>query len=131
LQQSVASNLRDAAAAPTAPHEDILRAASAEFQAIMQDAHTVLGQIIVKAAAPEESLEEVGTGLQIPWARWKAEFASFRTAYAAAVQRSSAQKERIEQLRAIENRLAAHIRKTRRLQEELRARQEINAQFGG
>jgi chromosome segregation protein len=129
LQQSVASNLGSATAAPTAPHGDILRAASDEFQAIMQDAHTLLGQIIARAAAPQESLEEGGAGRPMPWARWKADVASFRAAYAAAVQRSSAQKERIEQLQEIEKRLSAHIRETSRLQEELRGLHAADAHY--
>ena len=90
----------------------------------MQDAHTLLGQIIARAAAPDE-----GTDPLMPWARWKAELASFRSAYAAAVQRSSAQKERIEQLQEIDKRLAAHIRETRRLQEELRNLQAADVRY--
>jgi chromosome segregation protein len=127
LQQTVRSDLGAAPAAAAEPHGDILKSALAEYTAIMTDADGLLDQIIKRATGALNSADDPASGS--PWSQWRKASADFRAAYNAAVQRSSAHKERVEQLQAIEARLAAHIRETRKLQDELKSLQAAEAQY--
>jgi chromosome segregation protein len=127
LQQTVRSDLDAAPAAAAEPHGDILKAASAEYTAAMKEADGLLEQIIKRAAAALNSADDPASGS--PWTQWRKASSDFRTAYNAAVQRSSAQRERVEQLQAIETRLTAHGRETRKLQDELKSLQAAEAQY--
>jgi chromosome segregation protein len=127
LQQTVQSDLAAAPAAAAEPHGDILKAAAAEHAGIMKEADGLLQQIIKKADAALNFDENPASGS--PWAQWRKASADFRTAYNAAVQRSSAQRERVEQLQTIEARFAAHARETRKLQDELKSLQAAEAHY--
>ena len=127
LQQSVRSDLGAAPLAATEPHGDVMKAALDEYADVMKDADGLLEQIIKKAGAALGSAENPAS--DSPWAQWRKASADFRTAYQAAVQRSSAQRERVEQLQAIEARLAAHSRGTRKLQDELKSLQAAEAHY--
>ncbi|MGO9170753.1 MAG: TrlF family AAA-like ATPase [Rhodomicrobium sp.] len=119
LQGTVRGDLGAAPKPPQEPHKEILTSAFKEYKAIMDEADRLLGQIIKKTDAAVTSVDQPDSGTA--WANWRAESASFRAAYDAAVQRSSAQKERVEQLQEIEKRLSTHIRDTRKLQDELKS----------
>ena len=119
LQSTARSDLAAAQKPPKEPHKDVLNAAFRDYEAIIKEADRLLGQIIQRSDAALASADKPDSGT--PWAKWRAESASFQAAYDAAVQRSSAQKERVEQLQDIEKRLAAHVRETRKLQDELKA----------
>lgn len=127
IQQTVRSDLAAAPPAGAGPHSDIMNTASAEYAGLMKEADELLEQIIQKVSATLTSAENPDSGSA--WAQWRKESADFRAAYNAAVQRSSAQRERIEQLQAIEARLAAHIRETRKLQDELKSLQTAEALY--
>jgi type III restriction enzyme len=127
LQQTIRSDLGAAPAAAAEPHGDIQKAASVEYAAIMKEADGLLEEIVEKTTTALNSADDPASGS--PWARWRKAAADFRTAYDAAVQRSSAQRERVEQLQGIEARLAAHFRDTRKLQDELRGLQAAEAHY--
>jgi type III restriction enzyme len=118
LQEIVRSDLAAAPGAPDEPEKDILNAAYKDYKRIMEEADRLLGQIEKKAGAAVSSADEPDSST--PWARWRAQADQFQAAYNAAVERSSAQKERVEQLQEIEKRLTGHARETRKLQDQLR-----------
>src|SRR5205823_925271 len=55
------------------------------------------------------------------WRQWFEKITGFRTAYEAAVLRSSAHSEKMKQLKDIEEQLAKHTRETARLRDEMRS----------
>jgi energy-coupling factor transporter ATP-binding protein EcfA2 len=118
LRETVRSDLGAAPKPPDEPEKEILEAAFKDYRAIMDEAARLLGQIEKKAGAAVSSSDEPDS--DTPWAKWRAQSALFEAAYDAAVKRSSAQKERVEQLQEIEKRLGAHARDTRKLLEELK-----------
>ena len=127
LRQSVLDSLGSVTKPAGEPNAEILKAAFEDYTAIIQEADKLLGQVVATAERPAKSLEDGAS--QSPWAKWQKASAAFRRAYAAAVLRSSAQKERVEQLQEIDKRLAAHGRETRKLQEELKSLQSAEAHY--
>jgi chromosome segregation protein len=116
---SIAENLVQAVGPPTEPERDILHAAFTEYQAIVDEAKASIEGIVSRAQRTlDASKAEEGNS---PWSQWKQKMGAFREAYAAAVQRSSTHKERMERLRIIEGRLSAHQKETSRLKEELKS----------
>lgn len=125
LRQSVRSDLEVAPSAASEPHGELLKAAEREYAGIMRNAEKLLDQVSTIADAALNAGDREAS----PWAQWRKASAAFRAAYSAAVQRSSAQKERVEQLRAIEQRLTGHTRETRKLQDELKNLQMAEAHY--
>ena len=72
------------------------------------------------ALTPLRSLE-VTMDKNGPWWRWAKKLAAFREVYLAAVQRSSAHREKMEQLTTIEKQLQAYVRETARIREGLKS----------
>jgi len=118
LQQTVSRNLAAAPAPAETPHGEVLKAASDEHAAILREAERLLGELAAKAGEAVSAADDPHA--ETPFAKWKKEAGGFRAAYDAAVRRSSAQQQKIEQLQELEKRLAAHVRQTRALEEELR-----------
>ena len=56
-----------------------------------------------------------------PWRKWAQKRAEFSEVYTAAVWRSSAHREKMEQLKAIEEQLQMYVRETGRVREELKS----------
>jgi len=83
----------------------------------MAEAKTALDGILARA---QLAFDQPETETTTPWLQWQMKLAAFRESYAAAVMRSSAHKERMDQLRAIELKLAAHQKETARLNDELK-----------
>jgi type III restriction enzyme len=117
LSRSIAVDLNQATKPPETPEPEILKAAHAEYVAVMAEAKTALDGILARA---QLALDQPETESATPWLQWHMKLAAFREAYAAAVMRSSAHKERMDQLRAIEAKLAAHQKETARLNDELK-----------
>jgi type III restriction enzyme len=106
-------------------NSESLKAAFEEFRSIMQRSDKLLGQVVDIAGGPANSIDIASS----PWVKWGRAMHSFRISYTAAVQRSSAQKEHVEQLQGIEKQLVAHHKETRRLQEELRSLHFVETEY--
>ena len=119
LRSTVESHLGGAEAPPTEPESDILREAFDEYSALLSDANASLVALTSRAEAMTADPETMDEGS--PWRRWTAKRGEFRAAYDAAVQRSSVHREKMEQLKTIEERLQAHVRETGRVREEQRS----------
>ncbi len=121
LARRVTLNIDQAPPAPSSPDAELLERIRSDYLAFQAHARNVLAELAEKGTALLASAEiETDTG---PWRAWTAKLSEFQEAYSAAVQRSSAHRERMEQLKAIEARLAIHNRETARLGEELKGLQ--------
>jgi chromosome segregation protein len=118
LSRTIEVNLTQAVIPPEIPEPDIINAAHADYVAIMTEAKSALDEIALRAGAVMD-LPDAGSAT--PWSQWQQKLAAFRSAYSAAVMRSSTHKERMEQLQEIESKLAAHHKETARLNESLKA----------
>jgi energy-coupling factor transporter ATP-binding protein EcfA2 len=96
---------------------DTIAAARAEYLRFLEDTKTVLDGIVLRAASIVRPPSELPVGS--PWKEWPQILGAFKESYSAAVQRSSAHSEKLDQLRGIEEQLSLHVRETARLQEEL------------
>ena len=107
------------AALPQAPVEPVamkatLDEARARYDAMLESTLASLSEIAV--AAGELEGREGGAG---SWNGWEAGHAAFQTEYAAAVERSSSHSEKLQQLRAMEGRVAELATETTRVRETL------------
>lgn len=114
LYADIEASLKQAEPPPAAPEGDLLKSAHLEFTELMTEAKQTVDVLVAKMRAPAEPAP--GT----PWAEWRLRLQAFRDAYAAAVRRSSADHDRMEQLQSIESQLSAHHKETARLNEELK-----------
>ncbi len=117
LSSSIAANLEQAKAPPEAPEAEILKAAHAEYVALMTRVREAAEGFLPDIRKPIDAAE--GT----PWVEWRTKLQAFRDAYAAAVKRSSTHGERMAQLQALEQRLSSYQKETARLQEEVKTLQ--------
>jgi chromosome segregation protein len=102
-------------AAPSEPDPGILEAAREEQQRLLADAKSALEALVARADGILSPTEPTS-----PWRRWVEILAKFKADYRAAVARSSAHADKMDQLGQIEEHLAVHVRETARLREELR-----------
>ena len=119
LRRTVESHLSGAESPPVEPHREILREAFKEYEALLTDGKASLDALIDRSDAlmsEPQTMDE-----RSPWRRWAEKRREFRAAYDAAVLRSSAHRQKMEQLKAIEERHQAHVRETGRVREELRS----------
>lgn len=115
LSTEIVTTVEGATAPPEAPEADLLQEAHGDYINLMAAAKdsvdSLLGQLRrVIDAVPHSS-----------WATWQQKLQTFREAYDAAVERSSAHRERMDQLQTIEARLSAHHKETMRLNDELKS----------
>jgi len=119
LRQQVASYFAQPELPPTEPDDKILKAAFEEYRTLMADAKNCLDGLIERAStlidAAETKIEDS------PWHQWTAKLTEFKAAYENAVQRSSAQSEKLKQLKDIEEQITKHARETAHAREELLA----------
>ncbi|HYN36121.1 MAG TPA: AAA family ATPase [Actinomycetota bacterium] len=126
LRASVDFHLADLEPAPAVPEAELLRTAREEYRALLEDAKTRLDALIERATsmtAPTEVMAES------PWRRWAEWIAAVRTAYEAAIQKTSAHSERLSQLRGIEEQISSHARETARVREEMHALATAEANY--
>ena len=119
LRRTIESHLSGAESPPAEPERDILSEASDEYKGLLSDAKSSLDVLISRAetmSAAPETMDE-----NSPWRKWTEKRAEFEGLYDAAVQRSSAHKEKMQQLKVIEDQLHAHTRETARVREGLRS----------
>ena len=119
LRRTVESHLSGAEPTPPDPAGDILREAADEYIDLLSDAKTSLDSLISRAGAMIGAPETIDENS--PWRKWVERRTEFSKAYDSAVERSSAHRETMEQLKAIEEQLQAHVRETGRVKEELRS----------
>lgn len=105
---------------PTAPEKpeaevDILvaaRQAYADFLLQVQASLTTLSQASAAIAEPQPEAD-------VPWVKWDARYEAFKAQYNDAMERSSSQRERLEQLRNLEVRAAELSEESTRVRETL------------
>ena len=112
LSAEIAASLEQAAPPPEVPDGDLLKNAHGEYTQLMTQASQVIDTLLAQLRKPAEA------GPGTPWADWQQKLQAFREAYEAAVKRSSAHRERMEQLQTIEGRLSAFQKETARLGDE-------------
>ena len=119
LRRTIEAHLLGPPPPPAEPEGDILRDASDEYKALLSDAKSSLDVLISRAetmSADPGMMDE-----NSPWRKWTEKRAEFKGLYDAAVQRSSAHREKMQQLKMIEDQLQVHNRETARVSEELRS----------
>lgn len=117
LRRLVMSHLSVAETAPVEPEGDILLQASEEYRRLLSDAKLNLDELISRAegmTSDPETMDEHSS-----WRKWFEIRGRFRDEYNAAVQRSSTHREKMDQLRSIEERLQIQLREYARVREEL------------
>ena len=119
LRRTVGSHLSGTESPPVEPEGSILREAFEEFRALLSDANDRLDELIGRSDAMMSDPQTLDAGS--PWRRWFEKSREFKEAYNAAVQRSSAHRQKMEQQQAIEERHQTHVRETGRVREELRS----------
>lgn len=119
LRQTATTYLAQTEPPPTEPEEKILKAAHESFRALLVETTSALDTLIRGAAAITAATETMDP--DSPWRQWAEKIAAFKTAYEAAVQRSSAHSEKMKQLKAIEGQISNHARETARVKEDLRS----------
>ena len=115
VSAKITTSLEQTIPPPDAPEADILKAAHSEYSTLMAQAQQAVDTLLTQFRKPEEP--NPGT----PWADWQQRLQAFREAYEAAIKRSSAHSERVEQLQSIESRLSVFQKETTRLNEELKS----------
>lgn len=127
LRQTVESSLAQTNVPPAEPDADVLKAAHAEYRALLTDAKNALDEVIARATAIDSRTDTLKA--ESPWRIWAEKFAVVKAAYDDAVQRSSAHGEKLKQLKVIEDQLGAHTRETDRIREELRTLGDTEATY--
>jgi chromosome segregation protein len=103
---------------PPEPEGKILSAAYDEYRTLLTDARNTIEAL--QRRAETLTVDPAGLDAASPWRQWSERLAVFKQAYEAAVQRSSAHREKMKQLQVIEDQLGKHVRETARVREELR-----------
>lgn len=116
LSEEITDRVEQAPPPPETPEPESLKAAHDEYTALMAQAKQTLETLLLQVRRPCES-----AGPGTPWAKWEEKEQAFRASYEAAVKRSSAHRERLEQLQAIEGRLSSFHKETARLNDELKS----------
>ena len=119
LRGTVNSYLEQLDEPPAEPEGSILRAAHEEYRLLLADTAASIDGLIARASAIAAPSEE--RDAESPWRRWSERLAQVKTAYEAAVQRSSAYSEKLKLLKDIDEKTGTHARKIARVDEELRA----------
>lgn len=118
LRQTVTSFLEGAQAPPLEPEEQILKDAYEQYRAFLVEAGEALDKLIDGAAAITAATDTMSA--DSPWRQWAEKLTIFKTAYEAAVQRSSTHSEKMKQLKDIEERISQYASETARVKEDLR-----------
>jgi len=119
LRQTVDAYSTQIGQSPTDTEGAILKAAYEQYRTLLGDAKSSLDSLIAQAAAIQARTETMSP--DNPWRQWADKIAIVRTDYEAAVQRSSAQSEKMKQLKDIEEQLTKHARESARVSDEARA----------
>lgn len=116
LRSEIVAHLSEHESVPASPEAEVLPMMHAEYSALLGDATTELDLIVRRARLLVTSADSESDS---PWRTWGDRLASFRASYRLAVGRSSAHRDKMEQLGETEGRLRAHRQETARLEQEL------------
>ena len=119
FRRTIASLLAGAEEAPPEPEGAILQGAFGEYRTLLLDATAALEGLINRSEAIAG--DDASRSASNPWQSWTEKRMEFKEAYDAAVQRSSAHRQQMDQLQTIEQQHQAHVRETARVREEMRA----------
>lgn len=127
LQQIVKAQAASLQPAPEEPVEmkDALTQARAAYSALLQSALADLGRIATAAEAIKDPLPDLNN----PWLAWETGYAAFQHRYTEAMQRSSSHAERLQQLGALEGKLAELSAETTRTRELLATLESADASY--
>ena len=118
LRSIIISYMSGVDAPPEEPEGNTLKEAFEDYRILLSDARKSFDDLLARAEmimAPTGSMKENN-----PWRRWDEKMAAFREAYNAAVQRSSAHGDKMNELGIIEKKLHRHVRDTNRVREDLK-----------
>jgi type III restriction enzyme len=118
VQSTIGSYESDLSTPPPDVEPEILSRAFAEYRSFIAEAKVSIDALIDMASKLLNASQSSGAG--DPWKQWSDTFRSFRESYDAAVGRSSAHSDKMQQLKDIEDQHAKSSRETSRLREELR-----------
>ena len=119
LRETIRTNLSAAEEPPEQPAGATLGEAFGEYRNFLAHAGESIDRLIERAemmTGPSVQMPESS-----PWRQWAKALAEFRKGYNAAVERSSAQREQMEQLGKVEEELQEKRRQTNRIRDEVRA----------
>ncbi len=119
LAALVSAMLSELADPPGEPEGATLASAHAEYKALLSDAKASIEALHGRATSLSSEVAVHRT--ESPWRQWADELKVVRAGYTAAVQRSSSQSEKLQQLKRIEDQITQYVRETARVLEELRA----------
>jgi chromosome segregation protein len=125
LRQKAETNAAGAAAASSAVEPEIFAEVAADYQSVMSAAAALAAQIDQELGAFVEREADPSSA----WGKWNTAVDAFRKAYQEATQRSSAHKERMDELEQINARLNQHLTETVRIQEQLSGLQGVEAHY--
>lgn len=119
LRSTIEFYLSEGKPPPTEPKEVILKQIFDEYMTLLSDAKGSLDALLIRAetmAVPSDAIDE-----DSPWRRWVNKLVTIGREYKAAVKRSSAHREQMDQLHAIETKLRTHVRETSRVNEKIQS----------
>ena len=119
LQSIIKDSSAQNATAPRGIEPEILAAALEDYKALAKEAVAALNKLGRRAEIIIAASES--TDGSSPWSQWRKRHTEFREAYDAAVRRSSAHTEKMEQLQSIEKTLLSRQKETARLNDELKS----------
>ncbi|WP_349518973.1 TrlF family AAA-like ATPase [Bradyrhizobium canariense] len=108
----ISGSLEHAAPPPELPEAQLLKAALEEYTTLMGQSKQAIDALRTQLRRPSEAQ------LETPWGAWRRKLHAFQEDYRAAVSRSTAHGERMEELQSLEGRLTVYQRETARLNEE-------------
>lgn len=118
LSAEITASLERAGSPPKEPDGALLEEVYRDYSAIMSQAKQAIDALSAHMKGPDEGQGDDDAGT--PWATWRNKLKAFRTAYDAALKRSSAHRERLDQLQSLEARVTTYSKETARLNEELK-----------
>ncbi len=125
LTQKADANMTAAKAAVSTVEPEIFAEVAADYQSVMNAATTLSAQLNEKL----DDFSKRQADSSSPWGKWTTASAEFKQAYFAAMQRSSAHKERVTELEQLNTRLNQYHTETARLQEQLKGLQGVEEQY--
>ena len=118
LRTTIDVHLAEHHSVPPSPEGEILTEIHGEYRTLLSNAKSALDGIVEGAGLIVDAPKTNGDS---PWRQWDEKLAAFRGEYQLAVSRSTAHREKLEQLTQIEEQLRAHQQETLRLEKEQKA----------
>ena len=107
-----------------AVEQEITNAVYQEYTSFLNEATQYLTNIIGYALIIDDMIKPSN-----PWSAWDAKYKAFKDKYSEAISRSSAHKQKLEELRAVEDQLRKQDDEKAHIEQELRGLTEVQAQY--